>query len=71
MVFDYSKLRGKIKERNLTEGDFAKRIGIGRTSLYKRLSNQQYFTQDEMLKSCEALGVEPSSIPLYFFAVKV
>lgn len=71
MRFDYSKLRGKIKERSLTEGDFAKRIGICRTSLCKRLNNKQYFTQDEMLKSCEVLGIEASSIPTYFFAVKV
>lgn len=71
MVFDYSKLRGKIKERSLTEGDFAERIGICRTSLCKRLNNKQYFTQDEMLKTCEVLGVEPGNIPSYFFAEKV
>ena len=71
MRFDYSKLRGRIKERGMTEGDFAKRIGICRTSLCKRLNNQQYFSQDEMFRSCDVLGIEASCIPSYFFAEKV
>lgn len=70
-VFDYSRLRGKIKEVCNTEDEFSRQINLGRVSLSKRLNNKLYFTQDEIIKSCEVLGIGESSIPSYFFAVKV
>ena len=70
-VFDYSRLRGKIKEVCDTQDEFSRQMHIGRVSLSKRLNNQLYFTQDEILKACEVLGINHTSIPSYFFAVKV
>ena len=69
--FDYSRLRGKIKEKCWTEGEFAKEIGICRTSLCKRLNNQIDFSQDEIMRGCKVLGIIDADIPTYFFTEKV
>jgi hypothetical protein len=70
-LFDYSKLRGRIKEKYDTQDAFADAIGIGRVSLSKRFNNQLEFTQEEMKKAAVALGFLPEEIPLYFFTEKV
>lgn len=71
MSFDYSKLRGKIKELFGTQDRFAEALGIGRVSLSQRLNNLLDFSAPEINKACELLGVEKRDIPIYFFAEKV
>lgn len=70
-VFDYSKLRGKIKEVFGTQDAYADAIGLGRVSVSQRLNNQLEFSQQEMLKSADVLGFPRGQIPEYFFAEKV
>lgn len=71
MAFDYNKLRGKIKEVFGTQDNFAKALGIGRVSLSQRLNNILDFSQEEIHKSCEILGIDKEQIPIYFFKLKV
>lgn len=71
MEFDYSKLRGKIKEVFGTQADFAKAIGINKGLLSRALNNSREFSQKEINKACTALQLSPEQIPLYFFAQKV
>ncbi len=71
MSYDYSKLRGKIKEKCSTQDEFAKQIGIGRVSLSQRLNCRLEFSQEEINKSIEVLGLTTTDIPEYFFATKV
>ena len=71
MEWNYQKLRGKIKEICETQDNFAERLGIGRVSLSQRLNNLLEFTQKEIYKSCEILGISLSEIPEYFFTRKV
>ena len=71
MAFDYSKLRGKIKEVYGTQDNFATKLGIGRVSLSQRLNNFLDFSQEEINKSCEILGIKKEEIPIYFFTPKV
>lgn len=71
MSYDYSKLRGKIKEKCGTQDAFSERLGIGRVSLSQRLNNQLEFSQDEMLKACDILEISMEDIPKYFFTLKV
>lgn len=71
MAFDHSKLRGKITEVFGTQDKFAKALGIGRVSLSQRLNNNLDFSQHEMHRSCELLGIELKDLPLYFFTPKV
>ena len=67
-VFDYSKLRGRIKEKLGTQDSYADAIGIGRVSVSQRLNNSLDFSQKEMFKSAEVLCFPRSQIPEYFFA---
>ena len=72
MPYDYSKLRGKIKEVCGTQDCFAEKLGIGRVTLSQRLNCQSEFTQDEILKACEILRIDKSmDISTYFFTLKV
>lgn len=71
MSYDYSKLRGKIKEMCGTQDAFSEKLGIGRVSLSQRLNNQLEFSQDEMLKACDILKIPMEDIPRYFFTLKV
>lgn len=71
MSWNYSKLKGRIKEICGTQDEFASRIGIGRVSLSQRLNNTLEFSQDEIFKSCDVLGLDKSEIPIYFFTPEV
>jgi transcriptional regulator with XRE-family HTH domain len=70
-MWDYSKLRGRIREKCGTQDQYAKELGIGRVSLSQRLNNQLEFSQDEIFKTCEILEIDQSEIPTYFFTIAV
>ena len=70
-VFDYSKLRGRIREICGTQDAFADAIGLGRVSVSQRLNNQLEFSQKEMIKAADVLLFPHSAIPEYFFREKV
>ena len=67
MVFNYSKLRGKIKEVYGTEGAFALDLGRVAESLSGRLNNKSQFSQGEINRSCDLLGIDKKDISEYFF----
>lgn len=67
MHWNYSKLREKIRVTCGTQGAFAERLGIGRVSLNLRLNNKAEFSQEEIFKACEILGIAIKDIPAYFF----
>lgn len=71
MPFDYSKLRGRIKEVYDTQERFAAAIGISRGSLSQRLNNILDFSQSEMEKAADLLNFPRGEIPIYFFSLKV
>ena len=71
MVFDYSKLRGKIKEVYGTEKAFAKELGIGRVTLNMRLNNHREFNSSEITQAVKLLGIRQYEIHDYFFTQKV
>ena len=68
---DYSRLRGKIREVFKTEGAFAQALGMSTVSMSAKLNNQVAFTQPEMDRACELLGIPVDQLPLYFFIRKV
>lgn len=71
MAFDYSKLRGRIKEIYGTQDAFAEAIGIGRVSLSEKLNNKVEFRQREINKSCEVLEIPIDEMTDYFFKLEV
>lgn len=70
-IYDYSKLRGKIKETFGTQTAFANRIGINEVTLSKKLNNNLEFTQKEMNKTCDIFKESYSMVQVYFFTHKV
>jgi transcriptional regulator with XRE-family HTH domain len=70
-MFDYSKLRGRIREILGTQSAFAKLLNISEATLSKKLNNDAEFTQGEMNLSSEVLNFPLSEIPVYFFNPKV
>ena len=68
MEFNYSKLRGKIKEVFGTQDKFAKALGISGTTLSLKLNNISEFTQKEMAASMLLLHEPAHSVDKYFFA---
>ena len=69
--FDYSKLRGRIREVCGTQDSYADKIRLGRVSVSQRLNNSLEFSQMEMLRSAQVLRFDTSEIPDYFFTPKV
>ena len=71
MVFDYSKLLGRIKEKGFTQETLAKHIGITPGVMSMKLNNQSHFKQKEIFAICDALDIPISDIGEYFFTPKV
>lgn len=69
-IFDYSKLRGRIREKYETEGCFADALGIGRVSLSKRLNNALDFSRIEMMRTCDLLDIPAHEMHVYFLPKK-
>ena len=69
VVFDYSKLKGRIKEKCDTQKAFAELLGITEGTLTSKLQGYTCFTQEEILKSIDILDIEHGDVALYFFTV--
>ncbi len=71
IIYDYSKLLGRIKEKYGTRENLVKEITISSTSLNLRLNNKLKFDQQDIKELCIALDIEEEEIPDYFFKEKV
>lgn len=71
MAFDYSKLRGKIREKFGTQERFARTIEMGLNTLSLKLNNKVYWTQKEINLACKMLEIEDEEVTDYFFTEKV
>lgn len=71
MGFDYSKLRGKIREKFETQGKFADAMDIATTTLSFKLNNKVSWTQQEINLACKLLELEDYDVTSYFFKEKV
>lgn len=71
--FDFSKLRGRIKEKLNYESIFADKIGISQASLSAKFNNKTDFTASEIIKSTEedVLDISIDEIGKYFFNKKL
>lgn len=69
--YDYSKLKGKIKENFLLQSEFAECLKISDTSLSNKLNNKTFFSQDEIQKSINIFKLNPVEVIEIFFTEKV
>ncbi len=70
MVFDFSKLRGRIKEQFGSERAFAEALGMTTSSLSARLNGKTQFGADIIVVSCQLLNIPDEEIGAYFFKPK-
>ena len=71
MEFDYSKLRGRIKEVLGTEGAFAEKLGRSHNYVSNVFIGKSMFTQKDIAKAVEVLAIPIDDIGSYFFTMKV
>ena len=69
VVFDYSKLRGRIVEKYGTQRRFAMENQLSDRSMSLKLNNDIRLSQCCLW--CELLDIDTQEIPVYFFAQKV
>ena len=71
LPFDYSKLKGRIKEKFGTQKAFAKAIGITEAALSHKLTGVNCFKQDDIYRAISALGITEDLVSEYFFTLEV
>lgn len=64
----YTKLRGRIVEKGTTQAALAKAIGISPQAMSKKMNGDTGFSQDDVIKICEYLGIELHEVGSYFYA---
>lgn len=71
MIFDSNKLKGLIKEKNLTQDEMAKAINISTSTFNLKINGNAFFTQDEIYKISILLKIPNELYREYFFTLKV
>lgn len=71
MEYDYSVLRGRIKEKFGSESALTSAIGMNRSTFSQKINNQSEFTQQDMIQIMSALKEDTWQIGLFFFTPKV
>ena len=71
LVFDYSKLRGRIVEKFGTMSMFAEHLNISEVALSKKLNNKTSISREDMILWSNALGIPLEEYGAFYFAQKV
>lgn len=71
MQFEHSKLKGKIKEKGLTQEEVAKHINIAPSTFSTKINGMVFFNQDEIQQIADFLQLPNEKYKEYFFTHKV
>lgn len=71
--YDFSKVRGRIKEKLGSEAKFAERLDISSAALSSKFNNKSDFTATEISRATDkdVLDLDIEEIGLYFFTRKL
>ena len=64
---NYNALRGRIREKGLTQKECAAKIGLSEGQLNRKLAGEYDFKQDEIHGLCCLLNIDAEEIGRYFF----
>ena len=64
---DYAKLRGRIREKFVTQSLFAKRMDMDGSTLSAKLNKKRDWNVSEVEKACTLLDIPKEKAYLYFF----
>ena len=70
-TLDYSALRGKIYEVFGSVKRFAEAMELSYVTILKKLAGANFWTQGEILKAADLLGIKRKDIIKYFFTPNV
>ena len=68
---DMRNLRGRIIQKYGSQGKFARALGNTEQTVTAKLNGRSQFSQDDIIKWCNALDIEGPSIGEYFFENKL
>lgn len=71
VVFDYSKLNGKIREMVGTQKTFSRQMGMSEAAISGKLQGKTYFNQAQIQKAIGILRIEPGAVSEYFFTPQI
>ena len=71
VLFDYSKLTGRIREKFGTQKKFAEAIGKNPVTVSLKLTNKRYFDQQDIVQAVGALEISPEDVTSYFFTQRL
>lgn len=69
-MIDFSKLRGRIREKNYSEKEFAECINMSPATLSSKLNGITSFNTEEIKKAVKVLEIPEQEIIIYFFKEK-
>ena len=71
--YDFSKIRGRIKEKLGSEAKFAEKLDISSASLSSKFNNRSDFTTSEISRATDedVLDISTEEIGSYFFTRKL
>ena len=67
-MFNYNKLKGRIREMCGTNTEFAQQLGCSLNTLSAKLNHKNDFTQSDIIKSIRILNINVDEVPAYFFS---
>ena len=67
-MFNYNKLKGRIREMCGTNTEFAQQLGWSLNTLSAKLNHKNDFTQSDIIKSIRILNINVDEVPAYFFS---
>ncbi len=67
VVFNYQKLKGRIKEICGSQDIFASHINMKPSTLSLKLNNKSEWKQREIIEACKVLKLQGKEISKYFF----
>ncbi|MBQ6638506.1 MAG: DUF739 family protein [Lachnospiraceae bacterium] len=67
-AYEYRKLRAKIVEKYRTQEEFAKAIGMSSVGVNLKLNGARGFSQKDIEKWADILGIKKEDYLDYFFA---
>lgn len=71
MKFDFSKLKGLIREKGLTQEKIAEKINIANSTFNLKINGNTFFTQEEIYKISNFLEIPKEKLYEYFFTLWV
>lgn len=69
MEFDYSALRGRMREKGYTQEKLSEATNISESQLSAKLNGRYPFKQKDIQSISDVLDITPADIGRYFFAV--